>query len=241
VETVQAPHVTTPHVAGAGDSYLSGFILAYLNSRKSNISAQVATATASIAIRKEGTSTCSQAELKSYFNIHSKFISDFGDLGEISNAYRNSGKRIVFTNGCFDILHSGHVTYLHRAKDLGDVLIVGLNTDESIKRIKGENRPINSLIDRLQVLAGLSSVDHIVPFGSRNDDTPVPLIRIVRPHVFAKGGDYTKEKLPEAETVEAYGGEIVFLDHIPDHSTTRIINRITQVSTVDEAFSNYRP
>jgi D-beta-D-heptose 7-phosphate kinase/D-beta-D-heptose 1-phosphate adenosyltransferase len=225
-----APQVTKPHVSGAGDTYLSAFVLAYISSGNSGVSAEMATAAAAIAVRKEDTSTCSNAELKSYFNIHSKYIPDLGDLKDICDAYRKAGKRIVFTNGCFDILHSGHVTYLHCAKELGDVLIVGLNTDESIQRLKGKSRPINNLADRLQVLAGLSSVDHIVAFGDAFDDTPVPLIQVVQPHVFAKGGDYTKEKLPEADTVEAYGGEIVFLAHIPDHSTTRIINRISQVS-----------
>lgn len=225
-----APHVTKPHVSGAGDTYLSAFVLAYISSGDSGVSAQMATAAAAIAVRKEDTATCSNAELKSYFNIHSKYIPDLEDLKDICDSYRRAGKRIVFTNGCFDILHSGHVTYLHCAKELGDVLIVGLNTDESIRRLKGKSRPINHLADRLQVLAGLSSVDHIVAFGDASDDTPVPVIRVVQPHVFAKGGDYTKEKLPEAATVEAYGGEIVFLAHIPDHSTTRIINRISQVS-----------
>jgi D-beta-D-heptose 7-phosphate kinase / D-beta-D-heptose 1-phosphate adenosyltransferase len=153
------------------------------------------------------------------------------NLKDLCDGYHHSGKKIVFTNGCFDILHSGHVAYLHKARTLGDVLIVGLNTDESIKRIKGENRPINGLADRLNVLAGLSSVDHIIPFGSEADDTPIPVIGVARPHVFAKGGDYTKEKLPEAETVEACGGEIVFIDHVPDHSTTRIINKISTLTT----------
>lgn len=225
-----APPVRNGEVAGAGDSYFSGFLLSYLCSGNPDISATIATVTASIAIEKEGTASCSQQELRSHFQVHSKYIATLPELAEICSAYRSSGKRIVFTNGCFDILHSGHVMYLRRAKELGDVLIVGLNTDDSIKRIKGSSRPINSLADRLQVLAGLTSVDHIVPFGDEHDDTPVALIGIVRPHVFAKGGDYSKKDLPEAPTVEACGGQIVFLDHVPDHSTTRIINRIARIS-----------
>ncbi|HEX8038344.1 MAG TPA: D-glycero-beta-D-manno-heptose 1-phosphate adenylyltransferase [Chryseosolibacter sp.] len=224
-----APFIASPQVAGAGDTYLSAFVLSFINSHRAAISAEIATAAAAIAVRKESTASCWQAELKNYFNLHSKYIGAVADLEETCAAYRADGKRIVFTNGCFDILHSGHVAYLRRAKKLGNVLIIGLNTDESIKRIKGKDRPINGLEDRLQVLAGLSSVDHIIPFGSEHDDTPVALIRAVRPHVFAKGGDYTKEKLPEAATVEACGGEIVFLDHVPDHSTTRIINRISRM------------
>jgi D-beta-D-heptose 7-phosphate kinase/D-beta-D-heptose 1-phosphate adenosyltransferase len=234
LETFPAPPVANPHVSGAGDTYLSAFVLSYLSNGDVQSSGTIATAAASIAVRKECTSACSQAELKSYFNIHTKYISDIGDLNELCDAYHKAGKRIVFTNGCFDILHSGHVTYLHRARELGDVLIVGLNSDESIRRIKGKNRPINGLEDRLKVLAGLSSVEHIIAFGDETDDTPIPLIRIVRPNVFAKGGDYTKEQLPEGETVLACGGEIIFLDHIPDHSTTGIINRIHQTSNIIE-------
>lgn len=226
VEVVHAPSVPNAHVAGAGDSYLSAFVLSYLECNNPTLSAQIATAAADIAIRKECTACCSQAELKIYFNIHSKYVADVQEMKEICDTYHAAGKRIVFTNGCFDILHSGHVSYLREAKALGDILVVGLNTDDSIKRIKGNDRPINALTDRLQVLAGLSSVDHIIPFGSTDDDTPVPLIKVVRPHVFAKGGDYTKEKLPEADVVEACRGEIVFLEHVPNHSTTRIINRI---------------
>ena len=225
----RAPFISSPQVAGAGDTYLSAFVLSFINSHRAAISAEIATAAAAIAVGKESTASCWQAELKNYFNLHSKYIGTLADLEETCAAYRADGKRIVFTNGCFDILHSGHVAYLKRAKELGDTLIVGLNTDESIRRIKGRDRPINGLEDRLQVLAGLSSVDHIIPFGSEQDDTPVALIRAVRPHVFAKGGDYTKEKLPEAATVEAGGGEIAFLDHVPDHSTTLIINRISRI------------
>lgn len=225
-----APPVNAPQVAGAGDTYLSALVLSCLGDPNIQTDIAIATAAASIAVRKEGTSVCSQAELKSYFHIHTKYISDPGQLRDICDAYHHAGKRIVFTNGCFDILHSGHVTYLHRAKEMGDVLVVGLNTDESIKRIKGKSRPINSLADRLRVLAGLSSVDHIIAFGDKHDDTPAPVIRIVRPHIFAKGGDYSKDQLPEAQAVLACGGEIVFIDHVPDHSTTRIISKIQEVS-----------
>lgn len=232
LQAVPAPPVRHAYVAGAGDSYLSAFVLSHLSTGDACISARIATAAADVSVRKEFTATCTQAELRTHFNVQSKIIADLNGLKEVCDGYHASGKRIVFTNGCFDILHSGHVTYLRRAKELGDILIVGLNTDESIKRIKGPSRPINTLSDRLQVLAGLSSVDHIVPFGANEDDTPAPVINVVRPHFFAKGGDYTREQLPEASTVERCGGEIVFLDHVPDHSTTLIINRISRASDV---------
>ena len=113
--------------------------------------------------------------------------------------HREQGKRIVFTNGCFDILHRGHITYLNRAKALGDYLVVAVNSDSSVQRLKGEDRPINSLEDRTEVLAALSSVDYIVPFDA---DTPEGLIRLLRPDIYVKGGDYRRETLPEAPIVE---------------------------------------
>lgn len=228
--TYAAPSIARPHVSGAGDTYLSAFVLSFLSSGNCGASAEIATAAASIAVDKECTASCSQTELKTRFNIHSKFLTSLSEVDEICRDYRATGKRIVFTNGCFDILHSGHVSYLRQARELGDVLIVGLNTDDSIRRIKGNDRPINSMEDRLQVLSGLSSVDHIVPFGTKEDDTPVPLIRAVRPEIFVKGGDYKRENLPEAATVESVGGKIVIIDHVPDHSTTRIINRINRIT-----------
>jgi D-beta-D-heptose 7-phosphate kinase/D-beta-D-heptose 1-phosphate adenosyltransferase len=229
VHRCYAPAIASPNVSGAGDTYLSAFVLSYLVSRHSGISGDIATAAATLAVNKEKTSECSTDELKSYFDLNTKYISSTVQLSHICERYHAMGKRIIFTNGCFDILHSGHVTFLHCVRKLGDILIAGVNTDESIKRLKGDSRPINPLHDRLQVLAGLSSVDHIVAFGEAGDDTPIPVIKVVRPHILAKGGDYTKDKLPEAEIVESLGGEIVFLPYLPDHSTTGIINKVNYI------------
>jgi D-beta-D-heptose 7-phosphate kinase/D-beta-D-heptose 1-phosphate adenosyltransferase len=226
----QAPAVTAPQVSGAGDTWLSAFLLAYLCSGDSEVSGDIATAAAAIAIKKESTAICHCSELKARFYACTKCILSLPPLLELCSEYHQQGKRIVFTNGCFDILHSGHVNFLLRAKQLGDVLIVGVNNDESIKRLKGEQRPVNPLSDRLQVLAGLSSVDHIVPFGKVNDDTPIPLISIVQPHFFVKGGDYNRDQLPEAPVVEKLGGSIVFVPLVPDHSTTETIKRITHIN-----------
>jgi D-beta-D-heptose 7-phosphate kinase / D-beta-D-heptose 1-phosphate adenosyltransferase len=226
---IEAQSVATPHVAGAGDTYLSAFTLSYVSGGETKVSGEIATAAATIAIKKELTTSCSQKELLVHFNSFAKYIFSLKDLAEIANAYHEAGKRVVFTNGCFDILHSGHVAYLHYAKELGDVLIVGVNSDESIRRIKGERRPINPLVDRLHVLSGLAAVDHVIAFGEAEDDTPIRLIKAVRPHIFAKGGDYTIDQLPEAPTVEDAGGKIVFLPHVPAHSTTEIINRINSM------------
>lgn len=222
--------MTTPNVRGAGDTYISAMTLAAVSRANVGEMAEIATAAATIALRKECTAFCNVDELKSYFNNKDKCISSLAELEHICAYYKLQGKRIVFTNGCFDILHSGHVSYLNRAKTLGDVLIVGMNNDESIRRLKGPKRPINPMHDRMLVLSGLSAVDHIISFGNEQDDTPISLIRVAKPHIFVKGGDYTREKLPEADTVEEVGGKIVFLSLVADHSTTRIIEQINKTS-----------
>ena len=135
---------------------------------------------------------------------------------------REAGVRVVFTNGCFDILHAGHVRYLAAARALGDVLILGLNSDASVRRLKGEMRPVNTAEDRAEVVGALKSVDYVVIFG---EDTAENLIAKVRPAVYAKGGDYTRETLPEARIVESYGGEVAFIPLVAGKSTTGIIER----------------
>ena len=118
---------------------------------------------------------------------------------------KKQGKQVVFTNGCFDILHVGHMTYLEEAKEFGDYLFVGVNSDESVKRLKGPTRPINSEVDRAELLAGLKAVDYTVIF---TEDTPVELIGELKPSIHVKGGDYKKEDLPETKVVESYGGRV---------------------------------
>ena len=137
-------------------------------------------------------------------------------------ALREAGVRVVFTNGCFDILHAGHVRYLAAARALGDVLILGLNSDASVRRLKGEMRPVNTAEDRAEVVGALKSVDYVVIFG---EDTAENLIAKVRPAVYAKGGDYMRETLPEARIVESYGGEVAFIPLVAGKSTTGIIER----------------
>jgi D-beta-D-heptose 7-phosphate kinase/D-beta-D-heptose 1-phosphate adenosyltransferase len=136
---------------------------------------------------------------------------------------RAQRRRIVFTNGCFDILHRGHVTYLSRAKSLGDVLVIGLNSDRSVRALKGEGRPVNTLEDRAHVLCAMSCVDHVVGF---DEPTPEALIRLVRPDLFVKGGDYTIAMLPEAPVVRDLGGEVHILPYVENRSTTAVIERI---------------
>ena len=137
--------------------------------------------------------------------------------------YEKDEKKVVFTNGCFDILHAGHVRYLNAAKALGDVLIVGLNSDESVRRLKGEGRPVNPAADRAEVLAGLRAVDHVVVFG---EATAEELVRQLKPDIYVKGGDYSLETLPEAKIVGSYGGKTVLIPMVEGRSTTNVIRRL---------------
>lgn len=145
------------------------------------------------------------------------------EIKKICEELKRENKKIVFTNGCFDILHVGHVRYLTTAKSFGDVLIVGLNNDESVKKLKGENRPINNEKDRAEVLLGLKAVDYVVLFG---EQTAENLIAEVRPDIYVKGGDYTLETLPEAKIVQSYGGRVEFVKFVDGHSTTNLINMV---------------
>ena len=134
--------------------------------------------------------------------------------------FREAGQRIAFTNGCFDILHPGHLDSLSQARALADRLVVAVNSDESVRRLKGPGRPILPLQDRLDLLAALRWVDEVVPF---DEDTPIAALRAVRPDVLVKGADWTVEELEGADEVRAWGGEVRLLELVPGHSTTRII------------------
>ncbi|MBR2215706.1 MAG: D-glycero-beta-D-manno-heptose 1-phosphate adenylyltransferase [Selenomonadaceae bacterium] len=150
------------------------------------------------------------------------------DIENLCAILRRAERKIVFTNGCFDILHAGHVRYLAAARALGDLLVVGLNGDASVRRLKGVTRPINGQQDRAEVLSALSCVDYVVIFG---EDTAEELIGKVRPHIYAKGGDYNLDTLPEAKIVQSYGGEVKFIDLVAGRSTTNVIRRIQQETT----------
>ena len=136
---------------------------------------------------------------------------------------KKQGEKVVFTNGCFDILHVGHMTYLEEAKEFGDYLFVGVNSDESVKRLKGPTRPINSEVDRAELLAGLKAVDYTVIF---TEDTPVELIGELKPSIHVKGGDYKKEDLPETKVVESYGGRVEIVSLVEGKSTSNVVKKI---------------
>jgi D-beta-D-heptose 7-phosphate kinase/D-beta-D-heptose 1-phosphate adenosyltransferase len=210
-------------VAGAGDTFSATLSLAIAAGASAIQAAELASAAAAVVVGKERTAVCSGPEVREFLATLGKCVPDLTRLAARVEFYRRQGRTVVFTNGCFDILHKGHVSLLHQAKALGDVLIVGVNSDAGIRRLKGPDRPINTLEDRVQVLAALGCVDHLIPF---DEDTPCSLIQALRPHVFVKGGDYTRERLPEAPLVEALGGVVRILPLLEDHSTTGLIEKI---------------
>lgn len=144
-------------------------------------------------------------------------------LAELVPQWREAGKQIVLTNGCFDLLHVGHLRYLQEARRLGDMLIVGMNSDESIRQLKGDSRPIVPAAERAELIAGLECVDYVTIF---NEPTAIELVNIVQPAYYAKGGDYTEQDLPESEAVIAHGGFVVILPLQPERSTSALVERI---------------
>ncbi len=213
-------------VSGAGDTFLSAFVLTYLTHGDLTVCNKLASLAAAITINQSHTASCSSRELLEQIQGSSKVVRSRATLAELCKNYRREGKTIAFTNGCFDILHSGHVTCLEAAQKYADVLIVAVNDDESIARLKGKSRPINSLDDRIQVLSSLSAVTHIVPFGTGDNDLPIGLLHIIRPHFYIKGGDYAIETLRETDIVKSYGGQVIIVPTIPEHSTSLIIKKI---------------
>lgn len=151
-------------------------------------------------------------------------VCQWSDLEQLLSVCRQSSQKIIFTNGCFDLLHIGHVRYLQAAKRLGDVLVVGVNSDESVKRLKGSTRPIQNESDRMEILAALSCIDLVCGF---EEDTPKKLIELVRPNVLVKGGDWAADQIVGSDFVVSYGGEVLSLPFIPGRSTTKIIEKIS--------------
>lgn len=152
-----------------------------------------------------------------------QFIPDYHRLAETLSAFRNEGKTLVTTNGVFDILHIGHVRYLQAAKQLGDLLVVGVNTDACTRRLKGPNRPIVPQEERAEILAALACVDYVTLF---DEPTPKALLEQLRPHIHVKGGDYDPETIPEAAVVRRFGGKVVTIPLVDGHSTTDIVQKI---------------
>ncbi|MFY1697382.1 D-glycero-beta-D-manno-heptose 1-phosphate adenylyltransferase [Solwaraspora sp. WMMA2101] len=215
---------TTPvpasRAVGAGDAYLATLTLAVAVGAAGPAAAELAQRAAALTVRDTGTCVCHRETLLAT-------LTDAGtapaDLVDQVRTARAAGARIVFTNGCFDVLHRGHVTYLAEAAALGDLLIVAVNSDDSVRRLKGPDRPVNPVEDRVAVLTALTCVDHVVTF---EEDSPAALIERIRPDVYVKGGDYPPEMVPEAPLVRRLGGEVHILGYVADRSTSAIIDKI---------------
>ncbi|QKJ88719.1 bifunctional D-glycero-beta-D-manno-heptose-7-phosphate kinase/D-glycero-beta-D-manno-heptose 1-phosphate adenylyltransferase HldE [Paramixta manurensis] len=213
-------------VTGAGDTVIGVLAAALAAGDSLEEACFLANAAAGVVVGKLGTSTVTTVELENA--IHARPESGFGvmdeaQLKEAVEQARQRGEKVVMTNGCFDILHAGHVSYLANARKLGDRLIVAVNSDASTKRLKGESRPVNSLINRMIVLGALESVDWVVPF---EEDTPQRLIASVLPDLLVKGGDYKPEEIAGSTEVWANGGEVRVLNFEDGISTTNIIKTI---------------
>ena len=229
-ESVHVPAypVRVRDVSGAGDTVVA-IIAAMLALRADFESAmRAANAGAAVVVGKRGTATVSVAELRarilpaSTLAPEEKIVFDWAMLDEHLGAWKSQGLRVGFTNGCFDLLHPGHVRLLAAARAACDRLVLGLNSDSSVRRLKGEGRPVQPVGARAEVLAALEAVDLVVVF---EEDTPLKLIERVKPTVLVKGGDYTRETVVGHEIVEALGGEIILIDLVPGHSTTAMVER----------------
>jgi D-beta-D-heptose 7-phosphate kinase/D-beta-D-heptose 1-phosphate adenosyltransferase len=218
-------------VTGAGDTVIATLATAVAAGASLPQAVVLANIAASIVVSKLGTATVSAPELRRAVQQDQGSERGAMSLEQLQIAVtdaRSQGERVVFTNGCFDIIHAGHVTYLEQARQLGDRLIVAVNSDASVRRLKGKGRPINPQDRRMAVLAGLEAVDWVVCFS---DDTPRPLLQALQPDILAKGGDYKgKEEVVGWEIVEEYGGEVQVLGVVDSVSTTAIVNKIQEDS-----------
>jgi len=218
-------------VSGAGDTVIATLSAALASGLSFPAAAEMANTSAGIVVGKLGTQPVTRSELASMHGQHSEADQAAGyghpaplDAARIQvQSWRASGDRIVFTNGCFDLLHPGHINLLHQSRALGDRLVIGLNTDASVKRLKGENRPILSEIDRAAILSALASVDLVVLF---DEDTPLLLIESLKPDILVKGADYRLEEVVGREAVESWGGKVSLVPLLKGYSTTGIADRV---------------
>ncbi|BCB90857.1 D-glycero-beta-D-manno-heptose 1-phosphate adenylyltransferase [Phytohabitans suffuscus] len=222
VHTTRAEAAPEAHTVGAGDAYLAALTLALATGAPVEVAAEVAQAAAGVGVACEGTCVCDAEPLRAALTGQGTVVEADG-LDRVVRRRRAEGARVVFTNGCFDVLHRGHVSYLRQARDLGDLLVVAVNSDAGVRRLKGPGRPVVPVEDRVAVLAALSCVDHVVVF---EEESPAALIERVRPDLYVKGGDYPPELVPEAALVRRLGGEVRTLGYVPDRSTSAIIDRI---------------
>ena len=221
-------------VTGAGDTVISTLAAVLAAGESIETAVTLANVAASIVVSKLGTATVSEPELKVEYQRHQGDNNTDHSIGGVVTVEqlklavqqaKNRGEKVVFTNGCFDILHAGHVSYLAQARAQGDRLVLAINSDESVTKLKGQGRPINSVDRRLAVLAGLSSIDWVTSFEG---DTPEALLKEVQPDILVKGGDYDKKGVVGWEIVEGYGGEVRVMGLVENCSTTAIVEKINK-------------
>jgi D-beta-D-heptose 7-phosphate kinase/D-beta-D-heptose 1-phosphate adenosyltransferase len=219
-------------VTGAGDTVISAMAAGLASQDSLENSTRLANVAAGLVVGKVGTATVTREELQGALLQSEGDVQDLPAFGVVTEQeavaavarLKGEGQRVVMTNGCFDLLHPGHVTYLSQAAALADVLIVAVNDDASVTRLKGPDRPINGIDSRMSVLAGLRSVSYVVPFS---EDTPARLIEAISPDVLVKGGDYAINEIAGHEHVMESGGEVIILEFVEGFSTTAAIKRIS--------------
>ncbi len=214
-------------VSGAGDTVVAIIGAALAVGASLSDAASLANLAAGIVVGKLGTSTVTASEILVESARRNRRpegkILPRDELAILLDSQRTAGKKIVFTNGCFDLLHAGHVKYLQQARNLGDLLVLGLNSDDSIRRLKGPKRPLLDESERAQILAALDCIDYLTIF---DEDTPLELLQIVRPDILVKGGDYLPDEVVGKELVESYGGRVELIQFVDGKSTTNIIDKI---------------
>lgn len=219
-----AAAVPQSEACGAGDTFVAAAALARCVGATAGEALAVAQAAADVVVTRPGTAVCDTGALTARLaHADRGRVLSVPDLLAALGEHRRLGHRVVFTNGCFDVLHRGHVASLRQARELGDVLVVALNSDAGVARLKGPRRPVNPLADRAGVVGAIDGVDLVTSF---DEDSPVALLEAVRPEVYAKGGDYTPQMLTETPVVERLGGRVRVLDYLSDHSTAAIVERI---------------
>lgn len=219
-------------VSGAGDTMMATLALGLACKTDILTTASIANVASGVVCRKLGTATLNTEELLAEidankgtptFSAQESKVLTRNQLAETATRLKHAGKKVVFTNGCFDILHAGHVQYLRAAKEQGDILVVGLNADESVQRLKGKTRPIQKQDDRAQILAALSVIDYVCLF---NEDTPLNLILAVKPDILVKGADWKEEDIVGGKEVKSWGGKVTTISFLEGRSTTNIVHKM---------------
>lgn len=221
-------------VTGAGDTVIAVLASGIASGASLAVAAELANIAAGIVVAKAGTATATKEEISRVLLTRTPVtqgVVEKAHLLELCHAAKLRGEKVVMTNGCFDILHAGHVDYLEKARALGDRLIIAVNDDASVGRLKGPARPINALSGRMELLAALRAVDWVVPFS---EDTPEKLIIDVSPDILVKGGDYTVEQIAGSDHVLAQGGEVKLITLTPGCSTTKVIHKIQEQKALEE-------